>query len=202
MLSSYLFIYWLCHSGWGILVPWLGIEPRPPAVEARSLITGLPGMSGFLIFKCLYFKWLCKYIHNILIFAPWPPKPKKKRKKKKFTIWSFKKKFANPWSKSMPFDILVLQSQILTNGFCSKLSVVTLGINFLRYPKQWSSLTGHKGRTRTHNTPEMLCSSESNIRLPRTLAPGVWHLVQCPATSLGDSLLGTVPSQQDIFSQF
>lgn len=38
------------------------------------------------------FKWLYKYVHNSLEFASWSTKHKT------FTIWPFKKKFANPWS--------------------------------------------------------------------------------------------------------
>ena len=32
------FFFWkgVCHAGWGISVPWLGIEPRTPVVEAQS----------------------------------------------------------------------------------------------------------------------------------------------------------------------
>ena len=32
----YLFLYWPCHAASGILVPWLGIESMPPAVEVWS----------------------------------------------------------------------------------------------------------------------------------------------------------------------
>ena len=46
--------YCLCFMFWcfgreacGILVPWPGIEPTPPALEGEVLTTGLPG-------KCLY----------------------------------------------------------------------------------------------------------------------------------------------------
>lgn len=31
-----LFFWRECHAGWGISVPWLGIEPRTPVVEAQS----------------------------------------------------------------------------------------------------------------------------------------------------------------------
>ena len=30
-------MFWLCHVACGIFVPLPGIEPAPPAVEARSL---------------------------------------------------------------------------------------------------------------------------------------------------------------------
>ena len=31
------FFFWLCRTAYGILVPWPGIKPTPPAVEAQSL---------------------------------------------------------------------------------------------------------------------------------------------------------------------
>ena len=31
------FVFWPCHAACRILVPWPGIEPMPPAVEAQSL---------------------------------------------------------------------------------------------------------------------------------------------------------------------
>ena len=37
--------------GCGILVPWPGIEPTPPRLEGRVLITGLPGKSLTLNLK-------------------------------------------------------------------------------------------------------------------------------------------------------
>ena len=30
------YFFWLHHVAWGILVPWPGIEPLPPALEVRS----------------------------------------------------------------------------------------------------------------------------------------------------------------------
>ena len=36
--KSYLFVFWPHWAACGILVPWPGIEPVPPAVEAWSLI--------------------------------------------------------------------------------------------------------------------------------------------------------------------
>ena len=54
-------IYWICYSfvapilcfgffgleACGILVPWPGIEPPPPALEGEVLTTGLPGKSQY-----------------------------------------------------------------------------------------------------------------------------------------------------------
>ena len=37
----YLFIFWLHLEAFGILVPWTGIEPAPPAVAAWSLTHGV-----------------------------------------------------------------------------------------------------------------------------------------------------------------
>ena len=34
---SFFFFLWQHHSAWGILVPWPGIKPMPPEVEAWSL---------------------------------------------------------------------------------------------------------------------------------------------------------------------
>ena len=36
-LNLFLYIFWLCHMAYGILVPQLGIEPKPLAVRAWSL---------------------------------------------------------------------------------------------------------------------------------------------------------------------
>ena len=37
ILNLFSFIFWLCSAAWGILVPWPGIKPIAPAVEAWSL---------------------------------------------------------------------------------------------------------------------------------------------------------------------
>ena len=46
-----LFIYfWSCFAAWGILVPWPGMEPVPPALECRVLPLDLQG-SPYLSFR-------------------------------------------------------------------------------------------------------------------------------------------------------
>ena len=42
------------HEACGILAPWPGIEPSPPALEGKVLTTGLPGKS--LMCWILYFE--------------------------------------------------------------------------------------------------------------------------------------------------
>ena len=42
-----LFFPLLCYMAHGILAPWLGIKPAPPAVEAQVLTTGPPGKSRY-----------------------------------------------------------------------------------------------------------------------------------------------------------
>ena len=37
LVSYFVFIFWLHHAAFGILVPQPGIEPSPPALEAQSL---------------------------------------------------------------------------------------------------------------------------------------------------------------------
>ena len=45
-LFIFIFYFWPRHTACEILIPWPGIEPVPPAVEAhRALTTGLPGKS-------------------------------------------------------------------------------------------------------------------------------------------------------------
>ena len=40
------FMFWFFgHEACGILAPWLGIEPTPPALEGEVLTTALPGKS-------------------------------------------------------------------------------------------------------------------------------------------------------------
>ena len=53
-------LYWICyniasvgffdHTPCGILVPWPGIEPIPPALEGEALTIGPPGKSLLLLF--------------------------------------------------------------------------------------------------------------------------------------------------------
>ena len=44
------------HDACGILAPWPGIEPAPPALEGEGLTTGPPGKShGQSIIKILIF---------------------------------------------------------------------------------------------------------------------------------------------------
>ena len=40
----FIFFFWPCCTACGILVPWLGIESMPPAVECGFLTSGPPGM--------------------------------------------------------------------------------------------------------------------------------------------------------------
>ena len=40
--SKWDFFFFFCHMGCGILVPWPGLEPMPPALEAWSLNHWLP----------------------------------------------------------------------------------------------------------------------------------------------------------------
>ena len=47
----YIYIFYLCRTACGILVPQLGIEPTPPAVEAQSFF--------FFFFK---FIWLWRVL--------------------------------------------------------------------------------------------------------------------------------------------
>ena len=53
-----LFFFWgffgPCFAACGILVPWPGIEPMPPAVEAWSLNRWTPGKSLLFSFLCLF----------------------------------------------------------------------------------------------------------------------------------------------------
>ena len=44
------FTFWPQNKAGEILVPWPGIEPTPPAVEAWSLTTGLPGKFPSYVF--------------------------------------------------------------------------------------------------------------------------------------------------------
>ena len=43
----------------GILVPWPGIEPAPPALEGKVLNTGPPGKSLQILFKFYTCKQAC-----------------------------------------------------------------------------------------------------------------------------------------------
>ena len=54
-----------CSKACGILVPWLGIKPRSPALQGRVLITGPPGKSPY-IFK-VYFRGF--YYPKILVLS-------------------------------------------------------------------------------------------------------------------------------------
>ena len=47
-----LFLFDIGHEAWGIIAPWPGIEPVPPALEGKVLTTGPPGKSPqILIWK-------------------------------------------------------------------------------------------------------------------------------------------------------
>ena len=48
--AIWFFFFWLCHAACGILVPWPGMKPRPPAVEVWSFNQGSP----WHIFKGLF----------------------------------------------------------------------------------------------------------------------------------------------------
>ena len=64
-------LFWQCCAARGILVPWPGIKPKPPAVEAQSLTTGPPGESPVLltIVTMLYLTslWLIYFITGIFL---------------------------------------------------------------------------------------------------------------------------------------
>ena len=47
-----LFVFWLCHSSCGLLVPQSGIEPTPPVLEEWSLD-----------------QWTVREVHNIVFNA-------------------------------------------------------------------------------------------------------------------------------------
>ena len=51
------FAFWLHCTTCRILVPWQGIEPVPPAVEAQSLNPGPPGKSQVFWDREVYIKW-------------------------------------------------------------------------------------------------------------------------------------------------
>ena len=65
--SYYLFYFWPCHMACGILVSQLGIEPVPPAVEARRLPTGPLGKFLKLLLKYYFFKCKFIYLQNFVI---------------------------------------------------------------------------------------------------------------------------------------
>ena len=44
-ISCVFLFFWLCYTAYGILVPWQGIEPIPPALENIVLTSGSPGNS-------------------------------------------------------------------------------------------------------------------------------------------------------------
>ena len=49
----------------GILVPWLGIKPTPPALESKVLTTGPLGKSLFIFYKYIYIN---KYLLYFMLF--------------------------------------------------------------------------------------------------------------------------------------
>ena len=64
----YLFVYWLCCTACGVLVPWPGIEPVPHAVEAWSpdhwATSELPRLC---MLKCIIWLFLAHvYTHKII----------------------------------------------------------------------------------------------------------------------------------------
>jgi hypothetical protein len=65
LLFVCLFVFWLCHEACGILVPWSGIEPMTPVVEAGSL-------NHWTARKvpCPHF-W---YLHLFMLFLTFSPK--------------------------------------------------------------------------------------------------------------------------------
>ena len=52
LLNLFIYLFWLYHAAYGILVPWPGIEPVTSAVEAQSLNL-----------------WTAREIPNFLIFC-------------------------------------------------------------------------------------------------------------------------------------
>ena len=74
-MDHFLSLYWICynivsvlcfgflalrHVG-GILAPWPGIEPAPPALKGEVLTTGLPGKS-LIFFLIEHLKGLMTYL--------------------------------------------------------------------------------------------------------------------------------------------
>lgn len=54
------FIFWLCPKARGILLPWPGIKPAPPLLEAQSLLVVLttrPPKTSLLFFFKLKYSW-------------------------------------------------------------------------------------------------------------------------------------------------
>ena len=72
-------LYWICYNissvscfvffgckASGILGPWPGIEPAPPALEGKDLTTGLPGKSH----KWQFFNSVCFVFDFTVIYTP------------------------------------------------------------------------------------------------------------------------------------
>ena len=71
IFTIYLLFYVLVfsHKACGILAPWLGIEPAPPALEGKVLTTGPPGKSHTYFILSAPFTHVCycfqKYFHCV-----------------------------------------------------------------------------------------------------------------------------------------
>ena len=57
----YFFFFWFHHTAWGILVPWPGIEPRPPGVEVQSPNHWIAKQFCWEI--STYMKWVILYLN-------------------------------------------------------------------------------------------------------------------------------------------
>ena len=70
-LFVWFFFFWPCHVAFGILVPWPGVKPVPPAVEAQSLnhrATREVPLNGFNIqFSILFFHFLDSVLWGIKV---------------------------------------------------------------------------------------------------------------------------------------
>ena len=69
------FFFWLCPAARGILVPWPGLQPVPPALEVWSLLpTGPPGKSLInyfyhVSFPVFYSQFLLHYMQFLTSYA-------------------------------------------------------------------------------------------------------------------------------------
>ena len=62
MLQYYFCSYVFGHKAWGILVPWPGIKPEPPAMEGEVWITRPPGKSHHSIIN----HWIYEQLYDKL----------------------------------------------------------------------------------------------------------------------------------------
>lgn len=117
----------------------------------------------WLHLKCLF----STLVHNVLDFASWPTKPKMNYLPPGPLRGSHILGLVHAC-----LNALVLHPHLPTTGFCSKHSVLTLGIHFLKHPKQSGSQAGHRGRPRAfqkHSGPR------TRTPAPKTWAAGVQH---------------------------